>query len=262
MTVARKVRIGVLLAVLAVTIVYAVHDVSSRRARNHWRRTLNIAFVILPEGAVDGAAVARVRARVPALAARLRDERRRYRPAAAAPFAFVVYGPGSSGVPAPSEPASGPVGAVRHALALYRFTKAADEVLRVPTRGFDARVYLVVRPPTDQAAVEGMSEHGGRVAIALAELDTETVDTALIVAAHELLHTVGATDHYGPDGRALVPSGLAEPDKVPLYPQRAVEIMARNRPLSSTDEARPTSLDELRVGETTASEIGWLDSGR
>jgi hypothetical protein len=88
----------------------------------------------------------------------------------------------------------------------------------------------------------------------------ETVDTALIVAAHELFHTVGAHDHYGPDGRALVPSGLAEPSRTPLYPQRSVEVMARNRPVSATDEARPLSLDELAVGETTAREIGWLAS--
>ena len=96
------------------------------------------------------------------------------------------------------------------------------------------------------------------MAIALAELDAEAVDTALIVAAHELLHTVGAQDHYGPDGNALIPSGLAEPDRIPLYPQRSVEVMARNRPVSATEEARPLSLDELAVGETTAREIGWL----
>jgi hypothetical protein len=102
-----------------------------------------------------------------------------------------------------------------------------------------------------------MSEHGGRVGLALAELDADTVDTALFVAAHELFHTLGANDRYGPDGRALVPFGLAEPSLEPLYPQRYAEIMARNRPLSPTTEARPKSLDELRVGEATAREIGW-----
>jgi hypothetical protein len=217
-----------------------------------------VAFVVVTEGAVDRAAVARVRTRVPALATRLRDELRRYRPGAPAPFSFVVYGPGTSARAVPAPPSEGILPALEHAHALRRVTSGVDEQLAVPTRGFDARLYLVVRPATDQAAVEGMSEHGGRVAIALAELDAETVDTALIVAAHELLHTVGAHDHYGPDGRALVPSGLAEPDRVPLYPQRAVEVMARNRPISTTEEARPISLDELAVGETTAREIGWL----
>jgi hypothetical protein len=199
-----------------------------------------------------------LRTRIPALATRLRDEHRRHRASGGAPFSFVVYGPdgGSHAVPAP--PRDGIVEAVRHALALRRFTGSVDDALSVPTRGFDARLYLVVKPATDQAAVEGMSEHGGRVAVALSELDAESVDTALIVAAHELFHTVGAHDHYGPDGRALVPSGLAEPSRTPLYPQRSVEVMARNRPISSSEEARPLSLDELAVGETTAREIGWL----
>jgi hypothetical protein len=258
MSATRKVRIALLLALLAATILYAVHDTRSRRLRNEWSRSLQVAFVIVTEHGVDRAAVSRVRSRVPELAARLQDELRRYRPGAQAPFSFVVYGPGTArhGVPVP--PTEGFVPALKHAYALHRFTSAVDDSLAVPTRGFDARLYLVVRPATEQGAVEGMSEHGGRVAIAIAELDQETVDTALIVAAHELLHTVGAQDHYGPDGRALVPSGLADPDQVPLYPQRSVEVMARNRPLSATDEARPRELQELSVGATTAKEIGWV----
>lgn len=260
MSVARKLRLGLLLALLAISVVYAVHDVRSRRSRNDWTRTLRVAFVIVTEDAVDRAAIARVRSRVPALAARLRDELWRYRPQAPPPFSFVVYGPTPGGRAVPPPPGGGLVAALEHAYALRRFTSSVDEALSVPSRGFDARLYLVVRPATEMAAVEGMSEHGGRVAIALAELDLETVDTALIVAAHELLHTVGAHDHYGPDGRALVPSGLAEPGRVPLYPQRSVEVMARNRPISATEEARPISLDELAVGAATAQEIGWLRS--
>ena len=127
----------------------------------------------------------------------------------------------------------------------------------MPSRGFDMRLYLVVSPPTKQALVEGASEHGGRIAIARAELDHETVDVALIVAAHELFHTVGAEEHYGSDGRALVPDGLAEPELDPTFPQRRVEIMARNRPVSATKEMRPKTLDELAVGPSTAREVGW-----
>jgi hypothetical protein len=257
-SVARKLRLAFLLSLLLVTVVYALHDVSSRRARNEWKRTLSVAFVIVTDGAVDRASVARLRARVAALASRLRDEHRRYRPGAPPPFAFVVYGPGRAARGVPPPPGAGILAALRHAHALWRFTSGADDALSVPSRGFDARLYLVVRPPTDHALVEGMSEHGGRVAVALAELDDETVDTALIVAAHELLHTVGAHDHYGPDGLSLVPSGLAEPERVPLYPQRFVEVMARNRPISATEEVRPIALEELAVGAATAREIGWV----
>ena len=103
-----------------------------------------------------------------------------------------------------------------------------------------------------------MSEHGGRVGVASSELDASTVDLALFVAAHELFHVLGASDRYGADGSTLFPEGLAEPDLVPQFPQRYAEVMARNRPLSATEEARPESLDELWVGMKTASEIGWV----
>jgi hypothetical protein len=175
------------------------------------------------------------------------------------PFAFTIFGPAPIGSPVPRDPVEGVWDVVKHSYALDRFTRDVDRRLAVPSRGFDARLYLVVSPATHDALVEGLSEHGGKVGVALAELDTETVDTALFVAAHELFHVVGATDRYGPDGRALVPDGLAEPERSPLYPQRYAEIMARNRPLSPTDEQRPESLAELFVGNETAREIGWLD---
>jgi hypothetical protein len=80
----------------------------------------------------------------------------------------------------------------------------------------------------------------------------------VFVTAHELFHTLGAEDHYDSDGRVRLPDGLAEPGLVPLFPQRRAEIMARNRPVSSTEEVRPGTLDELGVGPSTAREVGWL----
>jgi hypothetical protein len=79
----------------------------------------------------------------------------------------------------------------------------------------------------------------------------------LFVAAHELFHTLGASDKYDPSGHASYPSGFAEPERTPLYPQRGIELMARNRPLSPTSERPPEKLDELWVGDETAREIGW-----
>jgi len=40
-----------------------------------------------------------------------------------------------------------------------------------------------------------------------------------VVIAHELLHTVGATDKYDPaTNESSLPEGYAEPDKIPLFP--------------------------------------------
>lgn len=253
---ALAVRVALLLALLAVVLVYAAHDVYSRRARNAWRRTLDVAFVVVTQPDVDAGAVDELRRRVPDLSARLAAELARYRPEAPRPFAFTTYGPTPLRPPLPV-PGDDLWGAVRYAWELHRFTSDVDGRAGVPSRAFDARLYVVLSPPSERAVVEGMSQEGGRIGIARAELDLESVDLALFVAAHELFHTLGASDHYGPDGRALVPSGLAEPERVPLYPQAFAEVMARNRPLSSTEEARPTSLAELAVGPSTAREIGW-----
>jgi hypothetical protein len=42
-----------------------------------------------------------------------------------------------------------------------------------------------------------------------------------------------------------------------VFPQDYAELMARNRPLDASREVPPSSLDELRVGEKTAAEVGW-----
>jgi hypothetical protein len=252
------VRVALLLAVLVSVVVYAVHDVLSRRARNAWDHTLDVALVVVTEPNVDAIATAELRRRTPDLARTLGDELRRYRPGAPSPFGFVFYGPVPLEQSLPAAPGDGIADALRYTWDLRRFTADVDERAGVPSRGFDSRIYLVVRPASERAVVEGLSQHGGRVGVARAELDHETVDLALFVATHELFHTLGADDHYGADGRVLLPDGLADPDLVPTFPQRRAEIMARNRPTSASTEERPSSLAELGVGPRTAREIGWI----
>src|SRR5277367_3238827 len=54
-----------------------------------------------------------------------------------------------------------------------------------------------------------------------------------VVIAHELLHTVGATDKYSPaDDAPRFPEGFGDPRQVPLYPQLTAELMAGRRILA------------------------------
>ncbi len=79
-----------------------------------------------------------------------------------------------------------------------------------------------------------------------------------VVMAHELLHTIGATDKYSL--RTLQPQfpiGYVEPDRQPLHPQRFTEIMAGRRALSESQAEMPASLRNVRLGADTAREIGW-----
>lgn len=251
-------RVGFLLGVLAAVALYAWKDVHDRRERNEFARTLDVALVLVTDGALEPRDIELLKSRVPVLSDRLREAFRSYRDSELVPFSFVVSGPVPLEEPLPV-PADGLWAAVRYAYDLYRFTRDVDARAGVPSRGFDSRVYVVLRPPSARGVVEGMSEQGGRVGVALSELDASTADISLFVAAHELFHTLGASDKYDPTtGSALEPDGFAEPGRIPLWPQRYVEVMARNRPVAPGRELRPESLAELWVGRKTAREIGWL----
>jgi hypothetical protein len=94
------------------------------------------------------------------------------------------------------------------------------------------------------------------VAYAFASRDAEGGNN--IVIAHEVMHTLGATDKYDPSSNApLFPIGYAEPDRVPLLPQPYAEIMAGRRALSRDDFEMPDSLRDVVVGPMTAAEIRW-----
>src|SRR5262245_24043471 len=78
------------------------------------------------------------------------------------------------------------------------------------------------------------------------------------VMAHELLHTLGATDKYDlRTNQPTQPDGYAEPDRDPLYPQSFAELMGGRIPESSTESSIPESLQQVIIGAKTASEIGW-----
>lgn len=79
-----------------------------------------------------------------------------------------------------------------------------------------------------------------------------------IIVAHELLHTVGASDKYNANNQPVFPDGYAEPDNSPLFPQVLAEIMAATIPQSATQSKMAESLEQCIIGEKTAVEINWI----
>ncbi len=79
-----------------------------------------------------------------------------------------------------------------------------------------------------------------------------------IVIAHELLHTVGASDKYNVNNQPVFPDGYAEPENSPLFPQMLAEIMAAKIPQSATQSIMAESLESCIIGEKTAEEISWV----
>ena len=86
--------------------------------------------------------------------------------------------------------------------------------------------------------------------------DTQRTQNNFVIA-HELLHTVGATDKYDANGQPLAPIGLADPNAQPPYPQYKAEIMGGRIALSAQRAEIPKGLEEAVIGYATAAEIGW-----
>lgn len=78
-----------------------------------------------------------------------------------------------------------------------------------------------------------------------------------IVLAHELLHTLGASDKYDAHGLPIFPDGFPDPDRGERYPQHNAEIMAGRIAVRSDRAIIPASLADCAIGPKTAYEINW-----
>ncbi len=81
-----------------------------------------------------------------------------------------------------------------------------------------------------------------------------------VVIAHEILHTLGASDKYDPATQLPeFPDGFADPEQTPLYPQQLAEIMGSRIPKTESSAVMPPSLDFTLIGDKTAQEIKWVE---
>jgi hypothetical protein len=98
----------------------------------------------------------------------------------------------------------------------------------------------------------------GLIAVANVFAAREARRTNEVVVAHELLHTLGATDKYSPHSNTPVfPQGYADPEARPLLPQTKAELMAGRIPRDEVVADIPAGLREVVIGPATALEIGW-----
>ncbi|GAA0693687.1 hypothetical protein GCM10009104_21350 [Marinobacterium maritimum] len=80
-----------------------------------------------------------------------------------------------------------------------------------------------------------------------------------LIAVHEFLHTLGASDKYDPEtNQPIWPDGFADPTQAPLYPQTRAEIMGGRVQVSPGWALLPPSLEQVTIGSATAIEINWL----
>ena len=123
------------------------------------------------------------------------------------------------------------------------------------------RVFVSYQQGQDGVALaHSVGLQKGLIGLVNAFADERQNEQNNVVIAHEVLHTVGATDKHGHYGQPLYPDGYANPARTPLYPQRYAEIMAGRIPTSGYSSYMPASLRSTKINLRTAHEIAWLDN--
>ena len=123
----------------------------------------------------------------------------------------------------------------------------------------DIVVFAVFHEPTAGVALDRSTAlDKGLIAVANLFADRDATATNQIVLAHELLHTVRATDKYSlTSNTPSYPDGYAAPDARPLLPQTKAELMAGRIALDQQRAEMPADLRQVVIGPATAREIGW-----
>jgi hypothetical protein len=124
----------------------------------------------------------------------------------------------------------------------------------------DIKLYLLYyNPVTSPALSHSTAIAQGRIGRVNLFGDAAYSKQNLVITAHELLHTLTASDKYNlATTLPTYPDGYAEPEKQPRYPQDFAELMGGRVAISESKAEIPKSLAQTIIGEKTAREIGWL----
>ncbi|HEV7606619.1 MAG TPA: hypothetical protein VGO61_04745 [Steroidobacteraceae bacterium] len=253
----RKLRIAILLLILGMAAWSNWYD---RLSTTDWDETLYIGIFPVDEAdnAVARAYVARLaESNVADIEQFLNREAKRYGVDIDRPVRVTLYPPLAE--PPPERVANGNVlQDMWWSLKLRMYARRASRASGRPPP--QIRIFVRYHDPSFTSSVpHSVGMQKGLVGVVHAFADPEMTRTNNVVIAHEILHTLGASDKYDPVSLApLYPGGYAEPEREPRYPQSLTEIMAGRVAIDSQTFEMPESLDEVRVGPATALEIRWV----
>lgn len=128
----------------------------------------------------------------------------------------------------------------------------------------DIRIFVLYHDPALTPTVpHSLGLTKGLIGVVYAFATPEMNGENDVVIAHELLHTVGATDKYNlSDDAPRFPDGYGDATQQPLFPQLRAELMAGRRMISPDKFSQAVSLDEVVIGPATALEIRWPQHAR
>jgi hypothetical protein len=250
----RRIRIAVLLFIL---VIVAATTLSDRRRTTDWSFPLWVGvFPVNGDGApVTAQYIAALELnQFAAIDGFFAVEAREYGVTLEQPVKMVLYPPVTE-LPPRLQPSAGLPGTIWWSLKLryYTWQQAGD----TPA---DIRVFVLYHDPAKTSVVpHSLGLQAGLLGVVYAYADESLDEPNNVVIAHEVLHTLGATDKYDPDtDQPLFPQGYGEPDAEPLHPQALAEIMAGRIAISDDEAEMPAGLADVLVGPETAVEIRWL----
>ncbi|MCG6907401.1 MAG: hypothetical protein LJE63_12375 [Desulfobacteraceae bacterium] len=251
----RAVRITALLTVLAVV---AGHSWLAKARSTDWDAPLTVG--IYPVNADDSDAAGRfIQNLDPAsfspITAFMQQEARRYELLLEDPFR-IRLAPEVRTLPPAAPAGRSPLAVIWWSLQLRYWAWRADTLTEDPP---DIRIFVLYHEARSGRRLrDSLGLQKGLLGVVYARASADNTARDNVVIAHELLHTVGATDKYDPaSGLPLFPLGFARPDQDPLYPQQAAEIMAGRIPIAARETRMPPSLQYTLIGPQTAAEIRW-----
>lgn len=252
----RRIRIVVLLLILA-TVAQSAWLAKSRAT--DWRSSLQVVIYPLNGDGSDVVAGYLERLReehFEPIEAFLEEEAKRYGIATLRPV-DVSLAPVIAGLPPPAPHDGNPLKVMGWSLQM-RFWAWRNDPYQGPRP--QVKIFVLYHDANNNERVENsLGLEKGMIGIVHAFGAKRMAAQNNVVIAHELLHTLGASDKYDPaTNRPLYPDGYAEPERKPLHPQDAAEIMGGRTPLSDAEAEIPASLQEVVVGPRTAREINWI----
>ena len=252
----KAVRVTILLFILV--IVGSVTWVTTYRALK-WDKPLDV--VIYPINA-DKSEVARAyiaslkRESFQPIATLIKEEARRYGVLSDEPVR-VWLAPELDAVP-PAPPVDGNVFSIMTwSLKLRYWASQHDHFERTKA---NIRLFALFHDPAlTPVLAHSLGLEKGMLGVANVFASRRQAGSNNVVLAHEMLHTLGATDKYDLQTTLpIFPDGYAEPNKSPLFPQESAEIMGGRIPVSTARAEIPDDVTQCTVGAATARELRWL----
>ena len=246
----KRLRVAVLLTVLLGLGTWGALRQRKLDQRNAWLSPIRVSVVLASAEPIDDTVTAAWSEGLISLNDWFATEAERLGLALVNPIRFELA-PATVLAEVPSLPAEGSGGWIRdsHEALTHRSRLKSIAAQGQSVGVFDLQLLIALRPANGGAhRVEGLGEAGGIIGQVEGTAGDTAITLELVAAAHEVLHCLGARDGYDAQGHAL-PRGIIEPG--------FAEVMVGEVPLGPNQGRIPKSLSEVRVGETTAREIGW-----